>query len=130
MVTVLKPGTSVRQRDNLIAWFESQGMIVHVSEGQTHTVLGIVGDTTQIDIELLQSLDIVDSAKRVLETYKCANRKFHPQDSVISIGEHKIGGGNFQMIAGPCSIESEEPLSTSAHSLHGSGATLLRCGAF
>ena len=99
MIAVLKPGTSVRQRDNLISWFKSQGLDVHISEGQTHTVLGIIGDTTRVDIDLLQSLDIVDSAKRVSETYKLANRKFHPQDTVVSVSEYQIGGGHFQIIA-------------------------------
>ncbi len=130
MIAVLKPGTSLRQRDNLIAWFKSQGLEVHISEGQMHTVLGIVGDTSGIDIDLLQSLDIVDSAKRVSETYKLANRKFHPSDSVISVGDVRIGGGNFQLIAGPCSVESEEQILQIAQSVRAGGAALLRGGAF
>ena len=130
MIAVLKPGTSVRQRDNLISWFKSQGLDVHISEGQTHTVLGIIGDTTRVDIDLLQSLDIVDSAKRVSETYKLANRKFHPQDTVVSAGEYQIGGGHFQIIAGPCSVESEKQIIEVAQAVKRSGATLLRGGAF
>ena len=130
MIAVLKPGTSVRQRDNLISWFKSQGLDVHISEGQTHTVLGIIGDTTRVDIDLLQSLDIVDSAKRVSETYKLANRKFHPQDTVVSVSEYQIGGGHFQIIAGPCSVESEKQIIEVAQAVKRSGATLLRGGAF
>ena len=130
MIAVLKPGTSVRQRDNLILWFKSQGLDVHISEGQTHTVLGIIGDTSRVDIDLLQSLDIVDSAKRVSETYKLANRKFHPQDTVVPVGPYKIGGGNFQIIAGPCSVESEEQIIEVAQAVKKSGAALLRGGAF
>ncbi len=130
MIAVLKPGTTLRQRENLIAWFKAQGLNVHVSEGQIHTVLGIIGDTRQVDIDLLQSLDIVDSAKRVSETYKLASRTFHPQDSVISVGGHKIGGGNFQIIAGPCSIESKEQIAEVAQAVKAGGAALLRGGAF
>lgn len=130
MIAVLKPGTTLRQRENLIAWFKAQGLNVHISEGQTHTVLGIIGDTRRVDIDLLQSLDIVDSAKRVSETYKLAGRTFHPQDSVISVGGHKIGGGNFQIIAGPCSVESEEQIAEVAQAVKASGAALLRGGAF
>lgn len=130
MIAVLKPGTTLRQRENLIEWFKAQGLNVHISEGQTHTVLGIIGDTRRVDIDLLQSLDIVDSAKRVSETYKLASRTFHPQDSVISVGGHKIGGGSFQIIAGPCSIESKEQIAEVAQAVKASGAALLRGGAF
>ena len=130
MIAVLKPGTTEHQRDNLIGWFRGQGLDVHISEGQTHTVLGIIGDTKAVDIDLLLSLDIIDSAQRVMETYKLANRKFHPQDTVINVGGSCIGGGHFQMIAGPCSVETEEQILEVAQSVHRSGAAFLRGGAF
>ena len=130
MIAVLKPGTTEHQRDNLIEWFKSQGLGVHISEGQTHTVLGIIGDTKSVDIDLLLSLDIIDSAQRVMETYKLANRKFHPQDTVVKVGDCAIGGGNFQMIAGPCSVETKAQILEVARSVHQSGASLLRGGAF
>ncbi|MDP4119425.1 MAG: 3-deoxy-7-phosphoheptulonate synthase, partial [Bacillota bacterium] len=103
MIAVLKPNTTKQQRDNLITWLEGQKVSVHVSEGHDYTVLGLVGDTSKIDIELIESLDIVESVKRVTESFKQCNRKFHPDDTVIEVGGVKIGGGNFCMIAGPCS---------------------------
>ena len=102
MITVLKSGTTEEQRNNLISWFQQQGLTVHVSEGTFQTVLGLVGDTTQIDDDLVGSLEIVEAIKRVSEPYKRANRKFHPEDSVIDVNGVKIGGGNFAIIAGPC----------------------------
>ena len=78
---------------------------IHVSEGEYQTVLGLVGDTTKVDMDLVASLDIVDSVKRVTEPFKCCNRKFHPEDTVVEVGDVKIGGGNFCVMAGPCSVE-------------------------
>ena len=124
MITVLK------QRDNLIEWFESQGLKVHISEGEFQTVLGLVGDTSKIDEELVESLEMVESVKRISEPFKSANRKFHPEDSVIDISGVKIGGGNFAIIAGPCSVESETQILEVARSIKASGASLLRGGAF
>ena len=130
MITVLKEGTTDQQMENLIRWFESQGLRVHISRGEFQTVLGLVGDTSQVDEDLVGALDIVDSVTRVSESFKAANRKFHPEDTVIEIGDVKIGGGNFAMIAGPCSVESEEQILEVATSVKKSGAKLLRGGAF
>ncbi len=130
MITVLKETTTQQQRDKLIQWFESQGLIVHVSVGEYQTVLGLVGDTTSIDEDLVESLDIVDRVTRVTEAYKQANRKFHPLDTVVSIGDIKIGGGNFAMIAGPCSVESEPQILEIASRVKAAGASILRGGAF
>ena len=112
MIAVLKPNTSKEQRGSLISWLEQQNLEVHVSEGHDYTVLGLVGDTKSVDVDLLESLDIVESVKIVTEPFKQCNRKFHPDDTVINVNGIKIGGGNFCMIAGP------------------SGASLLRGGAF
>jgi len=103
---------------------------VHISDGQEVTILGLVGDTSRVDIELLGSLEIVESVKRVSEPFKQANRKFHPNDSVIEIGNVKVGGGNFAMIAGPCSVESLEQIIEVAQSVKAAGADILRGGAF
>ena len=130
MITVLKSTATPEQREHLIRWLESQNVQVHISEGSEYTVLGLVGDTGHIDIELLESLDMVDSVKRVSEPFKKVNRKFHPDDSVVSAGGVPIGGGHFQVIAGPCSVETREQIIDVAEAVKASGATLLRGGAF
>lgn len=130
MIIVLKNQTTIVQRDKLIEWFEAQGLKVHVSEGEFHTVLGLIGETTKIDAELVQSLEIVDAVKKISDPFKSANRKFHPEDTVVDIGGVKIGGGNFALIAGPCSVESEEQILSIAKDVKKAGASLLRGGAF
>jgi 3-deoxy-7-phosphoheptulonate synthase len=130
MIAVLKRGTTKEQRDNLISWFEGMGLKVHVSEGEFQSILGLIGDTSKVDIHLLEGLSIIESVKRITEPFKNANRKFHAEDSVIDIAGHKIGGGHFQIIAGPCSVESEEQILTVARRAKAAGANLLRGGAF
>ncbi len=130
MIAILKQGTTVEQREHLVQWLHNLNLDVHVSQGQEVTVLGLVGDTSRIDMELLGSLDIVSSVKRVSEPFKQANRKFHPLDTVIEIGDAKIGGGHFAMIAGPCSVESEEQIICVAQAVKDAGAHILRGGAF
>ena len=133
MVVILRENYNEEQRDNLVNWLESLGITVHSSLGEHNTVLGLVGDTSGIDIDLIKALDIVEDVKRIQEPYKNANRKFHPEDTVVVIDEEKdikIGGGNFQIIAGPCSVESEEQVCGIAQAVQKSGATLLRGGAF
>ena len=130
MIAVLKAGTTDKQIENLSAWIKSQGLEVHLSRGSVHTVLGLVGDTAKIDAELLESLDIVDSVKRISEPFKSANRKFHPDDSVISVGNTTVGGKDFAIMAGPCSVESEEQVMEIARAVKAAGATMLRGGAF
>ncbi len=130
MIAVLKRGTTDEQRDHLIQWLNRMNLEVHISSGQEVTVLGLVGDTSRVDIELLNSLEIVDSVKRVSEPYKQVNRKFHPNDSIIQVKDVAIGAGNFAMIAGPCSVESEEQIIEVAEAVKAAGATILRGGAF
>ncbi len=130
MIIVLKNDPSKEQLDNLLAWLEGKGVQVNVSAGVSQTVLGLVGDTTKIDMGLINALDIVEDVKRVSEPYKKANRKFHPNDSVIKVGDTQIGGGNLTIIAGPCSVESREGLIRIAKLVKGAGATMLRGGAF
>ena len=130
MIAVLKHGTTLTQRQHLVDWLKSMNLDVHISEGVEVTVLGLIGDTSRIDMELLKSLDMVETVKRVSEPYKQANRKFHPNDTIVVIGNVKIGGGHFAMIAGPCSVESEEQIIEVAQAVKASGANLLRGGAF
>ena len=130
MIVVLKPGIQAEKRDQLIDWLKNQGLGVHISEGAYQTVLGLIGDTHGVDQDLIASLGIVDSVKRVTEPFKCCNRKFHPEDTIVQVGDVKIGGGNFVMIAGPCSVESEEQIVTVAKAVKASGAQMLRGGAF
>ena len=130
MIAVLKRGTTAEQKSHLIQWLKRMNLDVHVSDGQDVTVLGLIGDTSRVDMELLGSLEIVESVKRVSEPFKQANRKFHPQDTVVSVGKAKIGGGHFAMIAGPCSVESEEQIIEVASAVKASGADILRGGAF
>ena len=130
MIAVLKSGTTREQRDHLITWLKNMSLDVHISEGSEITVLGLVGDTSREDMELLSSLEIVDSVKRVSEPFKQANRKFHPEDSVIDASGVKIGGGHFAMIAGPCSVESQSQITSVAQSVKEGGANILRGGAF
>ena len=130
MIAVLKRGTTDQQRDHLIQWLKNMNLDVHVSSGQEVTVLGLVGDTSRVDMELLNSLEIVESVKRVSEPYKQANRKFHPADTVVTIGDIKIGGGNFVMIAGPCSVETQDQITQIALDVKEGGAQILRGGAF
>ena len=130
MIVVLKHGVEAAKREQLIDWLKGQGLTIHISEGEYQTVLGLVGDTTHVDMDLIGSLGIVDSVKRVTEPFKCCNRKFHPDDTVIDVNGVKIGGGNFVMIAGPCSVESEEQIVAVAKAVKASGANILRGGAF
>ena len=130
MIAILKHGTTPEQTDHLIGWLRRMNLDVHISQGAEVTVLGLIGDTSRVDMELLNSLEIVDTVKRVSEPFKQANRKFHPADSVIEVGGVKIGGGNFVMMAGPCSVESEEQIIEIAQAVKASGANILRGGAF
>ncbi len=130
MIIQIKHGAEQGQVDNLLAWLRSHGIDPHVSVGQHITLIGCVGDVSRLDIDLVQALDVVESVQRIQEPYKAANRKFHPDDSVIDCGGPKIGGGNFQVIAGPCSVESEEQVVGIAKAVKAAGATLLRGGAF
>ena len=130
MVAVLRRGTTLAQRENLIHWFDDMGLKVHVSEGDYQCILGLIGDTSKVDIDLLEGLSIIESVKRITEPFKNANRQFHGEDSVLDISGRKIGGGHFLMIAGPCSVESEEQIICVANRVKAAGADLLRGGAF
>ena len=130
MIAVLKHGATADQTMHLVQWLKGMNLDVHVSEGQEITVLGLIGDTSRVDMDLLRSLEIVDSVKRVSEPFKQANRKFHPKDTIVEVGNARIGGGYFAVIAGPCSVESEEQIIEVATAVKESGAHILRGGAF
>lgn len=130
MIVVLKPGVKKEKSEQLINWLKNLGLDIHISEGEYQCVLGLIGDTSRVDMDLVESLEIVDSVKRVTESFKCCNRKFHPDDMIVEVGDVKIGGGNFCMIAGPCSVETEDQIVEVAKAVKAAGANLLRGGAF
>ena len=130
MIIILRSNPDEEQKQNLITWLHGLGLETHMSQGEYQTILGLVGDTSKVDIELIKSLEIVQDVKRIREPYKNVNRDFHPDDTVISVGQAKLGGGNFAFIAGPCSVESEEQIIGVAKAVKASGAQLLRGGAF
>ncbi|MBQ8756155.1 MAG: 3-deoxy-7-phosphoheptulonate synthase, partial [Lentisphaeria bacterium] len=130
MIVILKENPEVSQLEQLTRWLEEQQISLHRSEGVHQTILGLVGDTSRIDIDLLRQMEIVEEVKRVQEPFKSANRKFHPLDTVVKVGDAVIGGGSMALIAGPCSVESEEQIIKVAQSVKASGAQLLRGGAF
>lgn len=130
MIAVLKSGTTEKQIEGLSSWIKAQGLDVHISKGSEHVILGFIGDVSKIDAELIESLEIVDSVKRISEPFKSANRKFHPDDSVITVDNTSVGGNIFAIMAGPCSVESEEQVMEIARSVKAAGATMLRGGAF
>jgi len=131
MIVILKDRADERQVEKLTTWLKSMNIGTHISRGSEHTIIGLIGDTSSVDIELLQSLDVVSAVKRIQEPYKNANRKFHEDDTVIELENGtKIGGGHFQLIAGPCSVESREQIIEVAKAVKKAGATILRVGAF
>ncbi len=130
MVVVMKPGTEQREIDKLVAQFQLQGLQVGVTKGVDCSILGLVGDTTGVDMYKITTNEHVERVMRVSEPYKRANRKFHPEDTVVEVGSAKIGGGNFAVMAGPCSVESEEQIVGVAKDVQAAGAALLRGGAF
>lgn len=134
MIAVLKQGTTPDQIAHLVDWLSRMELEVHISEGKEVTILGLIGDTSKVDLDLLSSLEIVQSVKRVSEPFKQVNRKFHPKDTVVEVGSGentvRIGGGYFAMIAGPCSVETEDQIIEVATRVKEAGAQILRGGAF
>ena len=131
MIAIVKPGTPKEGVAQLCEIIESKGVSTSVIEGANQTIIGLVGDTTRIDPYLLESNSMVEAVRRVSEPFKKANRKFHPDDTVIEVGGVKIGGkGNFVVMAGPCSVESEEQCMIIAEQVKKHGAAIFRGGAF
>lgn len=130
MIVVVKPGTPEEEVQKLAAAIESQGLKIHYSQGVDHTILGLIGETQTIDVHKLRSNHIVEKVMRVQEPYKKANRAFHPDDTIINVQGNLIGEGHVSVIAGPCSVESEEQIIEIAKDVKASGAKFLRGGAF
>lgn len=130
MIIILKPQASRERVQELLHGMEEKGLSCHFSTGIQTTIVGIIGDTSKVDVDAVRANDIVEDVKRVSEPYKAANRKFHPEDTVVSAGPASIGGGHFGVIAGPCSVESEEQIIGVAQAVKASGAAFLRGGAF
>ena len=130
MIILLKKDAEQSQVDNLLTLLRMKNITPSVSVGQMQTLIGCVGDVTHIDPGLIEALDVVESVQRIQEPYKAANRKFHPEPSVIDCSGVKVGGGHFGVIAGPCSVESEEQVVTIARAVKAAGADMLRGGAF
>lgn len=130
MIAVVRDSATTEQLDHFVRWIEDRGFRTNVSQGDNETLVGIIGDTTRIDPFLLESMDIVERVQRVSEPFKLANRKFHPEDTVVDCGHGVlVGGGNFQVIAGPCSVEGDNLMGI-ARAVRAAGATMLRGGAF
>ena len=130
MIAIIRQGTSKEQIEKLTHWIEAQGLSVHLSSGEFTTIVGLIGDTSKIDEDLLRSLDIVEAVRRISEPFKSANRKFHPEDSIINVDNTSVGGDIFAVMAGPCSVESKEQVIEIAKAVKAAGATMLRGGAF
>lgn len=130
MIAVMKHGVTDQQIETLSEWFKEQGVSVSVTKGEFQSIIGLIGDTSKLDVALIESLDIVEAVKTVSDPFKKANRKFHPENSIISVGNTQVGGDIFTMIAGPCSVESEEQIIEVATAVKAAGATMLRGGAF
>lgn len=130
MIIVVNQDVKSNQVKELINWIEQRNVKVKITEGEHTAILGLIGDTTSLDIDAISTFPAVETVKRVQEPYKLANRKFHEEDSTINVGGIKIGGGDFQVIAGPCSVESQQQVLTIAQAVKEEGAALLRGGAF
>lgn len=130
MIIYVKEDTNQKQLDTLTEWLNRMGVEVHTMTGADRIILGLVGDTENVDVDLVQGLDFVQKVVRVKEPYKSSNRKFHPMDTVIDVCGVKLGGGNFAAIAGPCSVESTQQICGIAKEVKAAGASILRGGAF
>lgn len=130
MVIILKKNAEKSEVEKLIHNIEDLGLKTHMIEGEQSSIIGLVGDTTKINDDDISANDVVEAVRRVQEPYKLANRKFHQDDSVIDVNGTKIGGGSFQIIAGPCSVESRQQITEIAKYVKKSGARFLRGGAF
>ena len=130
MIIILKQNPAPKQLESLKEWIKKMGLDIHISQGTQSTILGLVGDTSVVDIDLIGAMEIVESVKRIQEPYKAANRKFHPKDTIVEFGDAKVGGGHFLLIAGPCSVESRPQIMKVAEQVKASGAKALRGGAF
>ncbi len=131
MVIILRDNPAQKQIDSLVSWLKEKSLDVHIVKGAEQTIIGLIGDTSKIDMDSIKTMDIVEDVKRIQEPYKNVNRKFHPDDTVVDIAPGiKIGGGSFQVMAGPCSVEEKDQVLAIAKAVKAAGAGILRGGAF
>ena len=130
MIIKLKQHSPQKQIEHLTNWLVRQKLRVQLSEGEFETILGVIGDTSAVDVHAVEGLEIVEQVIRISEPFKTVNRKFHPEDSVVTAGAARFGGGHFALIAGPCSVASAEQVLEVARAVKAAGATMLRGGAF
>ena len=131
MVIILRDNPAQKQIDSLVSWLKEKNLDVHIVKGAEQTIIGLIGDTSKIDMDSIKTMDIVEDVKRIQEPYKNVNRKFHPDDTVVTIAPGiKIGGGSFQVMAGPCSVEESSQVLSIAKAVKAAGASILRGGAF
>ena len=130
MIIILKKDAPQNEVAELCRSIEAQNIKINEVKGAHTTILGLIGDTHKVDIESIEAQEIVESVQRVQEPYKGANRKFHPEDTVINVTGSTIGDGNVAVIAGPCSIETEEQIVDTCMQVKAAGASFLRGGAF
>jgi 3-deoxy-7-phosphoheptulonate synthase len=131
MVIILRDNPAQKQIDSLVSWLKEKNLDVHIVKGAEQTIIGLIGDTSKIDMDSIKTMDIVEDVKRIQEPYKNVNRKFHPDDTIVSVTpDVKIGGGNFQVMAGPCSVEESGQVLEIAKAVKAAGASILRGGAF
>lgn len=130
MIITLKQNAKPAEIKDLTQKLESKGMMLHPVEGVNYSIIGIIGDTSVLDLRSIESLDFVQKVTRIQEPFKKANRKFHPEDTVVNVGGVQIGGGHFAIMAGPCSVESPEQVIEVAKAVKAAGANILRGGAF
>ena len=131
MVIILRDNPAQKQIDSLVSWLREKNLDVHIVKGAEQTIIGLIGDTSKIDMDSIKTMDIVEDVKRIQEPYKNVNRKFHPDDTVVTIAPGiKIGGGSFQVMAGPCSVEESSQVLSIAEAVKAAGASILRGGAF
>ena len=131
MVIILRDNPAQKQIDSLVSWLKEKNLDVHIVKGAEQTIIGLIGDTSKIDMDSIKTMDIVEDVKRIQEPYKNVNRKFHPDDTIVAVASGvKIGGGNFQVMAGPCSVEEKDQVLSIAKAVKAAGAGILRGGAF
>lgn len=130
MIITLKKDTTQSQIENFIDAWKEKGFDIHVSKGENLTILGLLGDTSSLDTEQVESYSVVDKAQRISAPYKMASRSFHPENTIIKVGDATFGNGMIPVIAGPCSVETEEQVVSIAKDVKKAGARLLRGGAF
>lgn len=130
MIIVMKPGAKKESIQNIINIIEGKGLTAHISDGKEVTIIGVVGDKTKLQDQNLEIAEDVDKIVPVTETYKLANKKFHPEPSIIKVGNTAIGGDELVIMSGPCAVESRGQLLETAHAIKKAGAQILRGGAY